>query len=149
MGYALATEAIHAGARVTLISGPVHLPPPERARMVSVTTARQMLDAALQHSADADVFIGVAAVADYRVADAAEQKIKKSAETMTLELVRNPDIISTVGTLEPRPLMVGFAAETQDVENYGRDKLLRKKLDLLFANNATATFSSDSIAATA
>lgn len=149
MGYALAAEAINAGARVTLISGPVHLSPPERAHHVPVMTARDMLDAALEHSASADVFIGVAAVADYRVADVAEQKIKKSAETLTLSLVRNADIIGTVAARSPRPFMVGFAAETHEVETHGQDKLLRKKLDMLFANNATATFNSDSIAATA
>src|SRR5690554_2419071 len=149
MGYALADEAVNAGARVTLISGPVHLSPPQRAHYIPVMTAQDMLDAALQHAADADVFIGVAAVADYRVADTAPQKIKKSSETLTLTLVRNPDIIGTLAARTPRPFIVGFAAETQDVENYGRDKLLRKKLDMLFANNATATFNSDSIAATA
>lgn len=149
MGYALAAEAIHAGARVTLISGPVHLTVPERAHYVPVLTARDMLEAALEHSASADVFIGVAAVADYRVADVAEQKIKKSADTLTLSLVRNPDIIGTLAARESRPFMVGFAAETHDVESHGQDKLLRKKLDMLFANDATATFNSDSIATTA
>lgn len=148
MGYALAAEAVNAGARVTLISGPVHLPTPDRVQRVSVTTAEEMLAAAQQHQ-HADVFIGVAAVADYRVADAAEQKIKKSSETLTLTLIRNPDIIGTLASQQPRPFMVGFAAETQDVQDYGRDKLLRKNLDMLFANNATDTFNSDSIAATA
>lgn len=149
MGYALAAEAINAGARVTLISGPVHLSVPERAHHVPVMSARDMLDAALEHSTSADIFIGVAAVADYHVADVAEQKIKKSADTLTLSLVRNPDIIGTLAAISPRPFMVGFAAETHEVESHGQDKLLRKKLDMLFANNATATFNSDSIAATA
>jgi phosphopantothenoylcysteine decarboxylase/phosphopantothenate--cysteine ligase len=149
MAYALATEAINAGARVTLISGPVNLPAPERATLVHVTTARQMLDASLASVQDADVFIGLAAVADYRVAESSEHKIKKNADTMQLTLIRNPDIIGTVAALEKRPFMVGFAAETRDIEEYGRDKLLRKKLDMLFANDATATFNSDAIAATA
>ena len=149
MAYALATEAIQLGARVTLISGPVTLAPPERAQVVNVVSARQMLDASLAAATETDVFIGVAAVADYRVAKQQPHKIKKNADTLQLELVRNPDIISTIAALETRPFMVGFAAETQQLLEHGEDKLKRKKLDLLFANDATATFNSDSIAATA
>jgi phosphopantothenoylcysteine decarboxylase/phosphopantothenate--cysteine ligase len=149
MAYALASEAINAGARVTLISGPVNLTAPDRARVIDVTTAQQMLEASLSSVHDADVFIGVAAVADYRVAESSDHKIKKHADTLQLTLIRNPDIIGTVAALEKRPFVVGFAAETRDIEDYGRDKLLRKNLDLLFANDATATFNSDSIAATA
>ncbi|WP_156412803.1 bifunctional phosphopantothenoylcysteine decarboxylase/phosphopantothenate--cysteine ligase CoaBC [Pseudohongiella spirulinae] len=149
MAYALATEAVQAGARVTLISGPVNLPAPDRVELVKVTTAQEMLDASLTAVADTDVFIGVAAVADYRVSESSDHKIKKTAETLQLTLVRNPDIIGTVAALPERPFVVGFAAETRDVVEYGRDKLKRKGLDLLFANDATATFNSDSIAATA
>src|SRR5690606_139921 len=98
---------------------------------------------------DCDVFIGVAAVADYRPLETLPQKLKKSAETMTLELVRNPDIIAAVAALEKRPLTVGFAAETENIEAFGQDKRERKKLDLLFANHATETMGSDSIQATA
>ncbi|MDH7944364.1 bifunctional phosphopantothenoylcysteine decarboxylase/phosphopantothenate--cysteine ligase CoaBC [Pseudohongiella sp. SYSU M77423] len=149
MAYALATEAIQLGASVTLISGPVTLTPPERAQLVNVVSAQQMLDASLAAAPETDVFIGVAAVADYRVAEQQPHKIKKNADTLQLELVRNPDIISTIAALETRPFMVGFAAETQQLLEHGEDKLKRKKLDLLFANDATATFNSDSIAATA
>jgi phosphopantothenoylcysteine decarboxylase / phosphopantothenate---cysteine ligase len=149
MAYALATEAVQAGAQVTLISGPVNLTAPDRVDLVKVTTAQEMLDASLTAVTDTDVFIGVAAVADYRVSESSDHKIKKTAETLQLTLVRNPDIIGTVAALPERPFVVGFAAETRDVVEYGRDKLKRKGLDLLFANDATATFNSDSIAATA
>ncbi|KKO08968.1 hypothetical protein LCGC14_0040870 [marine sediment metagenome] len=149
MGYALATEAVQAGARVTLISGPVNLPVPDRVHCIAVTTAQEMLDASLLSADNSDVFIGVAAVADYRVSDTSDHKIKKTADTLQLNLVRNPDIIGTLAALEKRPLMVGFAAETQHIEQFGREKLQRKNLDLLFANDATATFNSDDICATA
>lgn len=149
MGYALAEEAINAGARVTLISGPVRLPVPERVNCVQVTTAQEMLDASMNAADETDVFIGVAAVADYRPSDTSDHKIKKTADSLTITLVRNPDIIGTLAARPKRPLMVGFAAETQHIEQFGREKLQRKKLDLLFANDATATFNSDEICATA
>lgn len=149
MGYALAAQAAQAGALVTLISGPVHLSTPDRVTRVDVTSAGEMLEAALEHSRECDVFIGVAAVADYRPEHINNEKIKKSADTLDLHLVRNPDIISTISAGENPPFMVGFAAETSDVVNHGREKLQRKKLDILFANNATDTFNNDSVAATA
>jgi len=148
MGYALATQAAEAGAQVTLISGPVHLPTPDRVRRIDVVSAQDMLQASLAHS-QCDVFIGVAAVADYRPSDVSAEKIKKSADELTLHLIRNPDIISTIAAAGNPPFMVGFAAETSDIVGHGRDKLKRKKLDLLFANNASETFNSDSISATA
>ena len=149
MGYALAEEAANAGAQVILVSGPVHLPVPDRVDVVQVVSAQDMLDACLERVEHTDVFIGVAAVADYRPAATVTHKIKKSADTLQLDLVRNPDIIGTLAARSPRPLMVGFAAETNDVEAYGQEKLIRKKLDLLFANDATSTFGSDSVSATA
>jgi phosphopantothenoylcysteine decarboxylase / phosphopantothenate---cysteine ligase len=149
MGYALATEAVQAGARVTLISGPVRLEVPDRVHCVQVTTAQEMLQASQQAALQTDVFIGVAAVADYRIADVSAQKIKKLDETLQLTLVRNPDIIGTLAAMQNRPFMVGFAAETQQIEQNGREKLLRKNLDMLFANDASGTFNSDSITATA
>ncbi|HLT64076.1 MAG TPA: bifunctional phosphopantothenoylcysteine decarboxylase/phosphopantothenate--cysteine ligase CoaBC [Pseudohongiella sp.] len=149
MGYALAAEAAAAGARVTLVSGPVSLKSPDRVKTVNVTSAQEMLDACLQGIEETDIFIGVAAVADYRPAEVVDHKIKKSAETMTLTLVRNPDIIGTIAARPERPLVVGFAAETQDIQAYGEDKLVRKGLDMLFANEAVATFGSDEISATA
>jgi phosphopantothenoylcysteine decarboxylase/phosphopantothenate--cysteine ligase len=149
MGYALAAEAVQAGARVTLISGPVRLKVPDRVHFIGVTTAEEMLTASQQAAVSTDVFIGVAAVADYRPVDVSNIKIKKSADTLQLNLVRNPDIIGTLAKMVNRPLMVGFAAETHQIEKNGREKLLRKNLDMLFANDATATFNSDEISATA
>jgi phosphopantothenoylcysteine decarboxylase/phosphopantothenate--cysteine ligase len=108
-----------------------------------------MLDASLAEAPGCDIFIGVAAVADYRPASVAAQKLKKTAQSLKLELVRNPDIISTIASLEQRPFTVGFAAETEDVDANGASKLQRKKLDLLFANHATSTFGSDAITASA
>ncbi len=149
MAYALAAQAAQAGAHVSLISGPVNLATPDRVNRIDVISAEDMLAATLAHCTDCDIFIGVAAVADYRPAAVTQEKIKKSADKLTLELVRNPDIISTVAALAGRPFMVGFAAETHDLLVHGREKLTRKNLDMLFANDAGATFNSDSIAATA
>lgn len=149
MAYALATEASAAGAKVTLISGPVSLPIPDGVEVVHVTSAAEMLQATLQNIEAADVFIGVAAVADYRPEKSEPEKIKKSDQQMQLTLVKNPDIISEVAKLKQRPLVVGFAAETNNIVENGRKKLRAKKLDMLFANNATDTFNSDSISVTA
>ncbi|MBT7225326.1 MAG: bifunctional phosphopantothenoylcysteine decarboxylase/phosphopantothenate--cysteine ligase CoaBC [Gammaproteobacteria bacterium] len=149
MAYALAAEAVAAGAKVTLISGPVNLATPDSVKRIDVVSATQMLDATLENMGDCDVFIGVAAVADYRPAEVEVQKIKKSDEQMQLTLIKNPDIISEVAKLDRKPFVVGFAAETNDIVSNGKDKLTRKNLDMLFANNATETFNSDSISVTA
>ena len=145
MAFALATEAAAAGAQVTLISGPVHLTTPDRVSRIDVESAEQMLSAVMDHIEGADIFIGVAAVADYRPVTAEKQKIKKAKNDMTLTLVKNPDIISTVATLSPAPIVVGFAAETENIDVNGRDKLENKGLDLLFANQATETFNNDEV----
>jgi len=153
MGYALASEAAAAGARVTLISGPVGSCRDADDRVVGAVdchrVAQDMLQASLEAAKDCDIFIGVAAVADYRPESAQTNKIKKSAQVWHLSLVPNPDIISTVAALEERPFTVGFAAETQDIESFGLAKLQRKNLDLLFANEAVSTFGSDEISAVA
>ena len=149
MAYALAAEAVAAGAKVTLISGPVNLPTPKSVKRINVISAAQMLGATHEAMTNCDVFIGVAAVADYRPAEIERQKIKKSDEQMQLTLVKNPDIISEIAQLKEKPFVVGFAAETNDIVSNGRDKLKRKNLDMLFANNATETFNSDSIFVTA
>ncbi len=148
MAYALAAEAVAAGAKVTLISGPVSLPTPADVTRIDVVSADEMLAATLEHVGAADVFIGVAAVADYRPQTSAAEKIKKSADSMELKLVRNPDIISAVAALENKPFVVGFAAETEKLIEHGTDKLRKKNLDLLFANHATETFNSDAVAIT-
>ena len=149
MGFALAAEAAAAGAIVTLISGPVALQTPERVQRVDVISARDMLEASLAAAHNCDIFIGVAAVADYRPAAVETQKIKKSGEALSIALVPNPDIISSIAALENRPFTVGFAAETQNIESFALAKLQRKKLDMLFANDACATFGSDDISAIA
>jgi len=149
MAYALAAEAVAAGAKVTLISGPVNLPTPESVKRIDVISAAQMLGATHEAMTNCDVFIGVAAVADYRPVEIERQKIKKSNQQMQLKLVKNPDIISAIAQLKEKPFVVGFAAETNNIVSNGRDKLKRKNLDMLFANNATETFNSDSIFVTA
>lgn len=148
MAYALAAVAAELGARVTLISGPVALPTPEDVQRIDVISAEDMRQAVMTHITGADVFIGVAAVADYRPEAAVDSKIKKDADHLELKLVRNPDIISEVAALPARPMVVGFAAETENLLANGHAKLKRKNLDLLCANDATATFNSDSTAVT-
>lgn len=150
MAYALAAQAAALGAKVTLVSGPVNLAVPEHVTCKQVTSADEMLASVLESVRDCDVFVGVAAVADYRPVQVETKKIKKNDDSMILELVKNPDIISRVSQLDERPsLVVGFAAETEDIIKHGKQKLQRKGLDLLFANNATETFNSDAICVTA
>jgi phosphopantothenoylcysteine decarboxylase/phosphopantothenate--cysteine ligase len=134
MGYALAAAAVSAGADVTLVSGPVNLLAPAGAKLIPVETALQMYDAVTTHSRSADIYIGAAAVADYRPQTLAENKIKKDGETGSIALTKNPDIIAAVARLQPKPLVVGFAAETDDLENYAKHKLQSKSLDLIAAN---------------
>jgi len=135
MGFAIAAAAARRGARVTLIAGPVALDTPAGVARIDVETAREMRVAVLGTVPAADVLVAVAAVADYRVADVAPEKIKKSAERLTLELVRNPDILAEVAALDDRPFCVGFAAETDRVEAHAHGKLERKALDLIAANH--------------
>ncbi|WP_425591951.1 bifunctional phosphopantothenoylcysteine decarboxylase/phosphopantothenate--cysteine ligase CoaBC [Halomonas alimentaria] len=141
MGYALAEAAAALGARVKLISGPVALACPAGVECLEVETAREMHAAAQRLAPESDLFIGCAAVADYRAETAAEHKIKKveGEDALTLRLVKNPDIIAAVAALPEasRPLVVGFAAETRDVERYARDKLARKGLDMIIANDVS------------
>ncbi|MFB2662706.1 bifunctional phosphopantothenoylcysteine decarboxylase/phosphopantothenate--cysteine ligase CoaBC [Shewanella mangrovisoli] len=137
MGFALAKAAADMGAAVTLVSGPVNLATPEGVTRIDVESAQNMLDAVMDNVDKKDIFIGCAAVADYRVSDIADCKIKKSAEEMQLALVRNPDILATVASLANRPFVVGFAAETHDVEAYARDKLKRKNLNMIAANDVS------------
>ncbi len=134
MGYAVAEAFVDAGARVTLVSGPCQLPPPAVAGLKRVQTAREMLDAVLADIDDQDIFIAVAAVADYRPDSSCERKMKKSDAAMTLTLAPNPDILATVAARAERPFCVGFAAETNDVIDYARGKLEAKRLDLIAAN---------------
>lgn len=134
MGFAVAAAAAQAGARVTLVSGPVALRTPPGVERIDVESAAQMFDAVLSRARHAQIFIATAAVADYRAANRAVQKIKKTQDTLTLALARNPDILSTVAALDSGPFTVGFAAETHDVLRYAEDKRRRKGLDLIAAN---------------
>jgi len=146
MGYALAAAALQAGASVTLVSGPVSLAAPAGVKLIAVESAQQMQDAVMRQVGQCDIFIACAAVSDYRVAQEAEHKIKKSTQQMTLTLVPNADILATVSALERRPFCVGFAAETRDLEKYALDKLQRKNLDMIAANlvgSASGGFEAD------
>lgn len=133
-GYAVATALRDLGADVTLISGPVALPAPAGVTRVEVETAEQMLAATLQCAADADLLVAAAAVADYRMTDVAAHKIKKNSDTLSLALQRNPDILASVRAAQPGLFMVGFAAETERLAEHARDKLGRKHLNLIAAN---------------
>ncbi len=137
MGYALATAAQEAGAHVVLISGPVQLAAPDRIERIDVESAQQMLEAVEAQLPQADIFIGAAAVADYRPADLATQKIKKNNDEMNIHLIKNPDIIATVAAKPDKPFTVGFAAETQNVLAYARGKLEKKNLDMIIANDVS------------
>ncbi|GIU11548.1 MULTISPECIES: bifunctional phosphopantothenoylcysteine decarboxylase/phosphopantothenate--cysteine ligase CoaBC [unclassified Shewanella] len=147
MGFALAKAAAQMGAEVTLVAGPVNLATPAGVIRVDVESAQEMLDAVMPQVEKHQIFIGCAAVADYRIAEVADSKIKKSAEQMQLALVRNPDILASVASHVARPFTVGFAAETNDLEQYARGKLTRKKLDMIAANdvsNSAIGFNSNS-----
>jgi phosphopantothenoylcysteine decarboxylase/phosphopantothenate--cysteine ligase len=137
MGYALAIAAQELGATVTLISGPVNLLPPANVQTISVTSAQQMHDAVMQTTHNCDIFIGCAAVADYRIQHKTDQKIKKSEGELTLTFIKNPDIISEVANLAIAPFTLGFAAETQNLREYAIDKLQRKKLNMIAANDVS------------
>ena len=134
MGYAIACAAQLAGANVTLISGITALSPPENCRFIEVETAQAMHNAVFENINPCDIFIGAAAVADYRPIDVAQKKIKKKDDTLTITLQKNADILADVAATKNPPFTVGFAAETHDLEHYARDKLVRKKLDMIAAN---------------
>jgi len=151
MGYAIAHAALRAGAKVTLISGPVAISPPIGCQLIPIISAKEMHQQALKSAKECTTFIACAAVADYRVAKIAEQKIKKTNDAMQLELVKNHDIVADVASLTNKPFIVGFAAETQNVEHYARGKLMRKNLDLIAANDVAKSgqgFNSDNNALT-
>ena len=134
MGYAVAAAARDAGAEVVIVSGPVNLPAPDGVRRVCVETAEQMLAAVNEELAGTDVFIAAAAVSDYRPLQVSAEKIKKTSDSLLLALSRTPDILATVAAGDPRPFVVGFAAETQNVERNALAKLEGKRLDMIAAN---------------
>lgn len=143
MGYAIAQAALELGAQVTLVSGPTALARPVGAHIVDVTSAAQMFAAVQQHVSDCAIFIGVAAVADYRAAHVSEQKIKKRDAALTLELLPNPDILAFVANLPKPPFCVGFAAESENLYEYAEQKRRAKKLPLLVGNIAQHAIGSD------
>ncbi len=134
MGYALAEAAAASGANVLLISGPTHLSTPRNVQRIDIITADQMLQKVQENINECDIFISAAAVADYKIAAPAPQKIKKMHYEMTLNLIKNPDIVATISASKRRPFMVGFAAETENIIYHAKQKLLSKNLDLIFAN---------------
>ncbi|TXK85843.1 bifunctional phosphopantothenoylcysteine decarboxylase/phosphopantothenate--cysteine ligase CoaBC [Paenibacillus sp. N3.4] len=146
MGYAIAAEAVRMGAKVTLVSGPTALSAPEGVELIPVQSALDMREAVLSRLDTHDLIIKAAAVADYRPASIAKQKIKKKSDAMTLELVKNPDILQEIGTLKTHQFVIGFAAETERLDEHAMDKLKRKNCDFVVGNDvsqAGAGFSGD------
>jgi phosphopantothenoylcysteine decarboxylase / phosphopantothenate---cysteine ligase len=143
MGYALAKIASNMGAEVTLVTGVSALMPPKHASSIVTKSADSMYQAVMQHISDQDIFIGVAAVADYSPVETSTQKIKKSEDTLTLQLKRNKDILADVANLPHAPFCVGFAAESENIIEYAKQKRLSKKLPLIVANEVTSAMGSD------
>ena len=143
MGYAVAQAAIDAGANVTLISGKTNLNPPARARFISIISAQDMFDAVINEVDHSDIFISVAAVADFKVRNPSEHKIKKSQQKLSIEFDETPDILKSVASRKNRPFCVGFAAESQNVEEYARKKRIEKGIPLIAANLVTEALNSD------
>ena len=137
MGYAIASAAQEAGANVTLISGPSHLQPTEGLTFIAVESAREMQQAVLSTMNNCHIYISAAAISDYRVENIATQKIKKTEETLTLQLTKNDDIISAVAEHKTRPYVVGFAAETENLIENAKQKLRTKNLDMIVANDVS------------
>lgn len=138
MGYAIAEAASHRGARVVLVSGPVNLPEPHGVETIQVASAMEMHQAVMAEAEHADIIIKAAAVADFRPTTCCEQKVKKgSSETMMVELQRNPDILAELGEKKGSRILIGFAAETEELLKNAREKLTRKNLDMIVANDVT------------
>ena len=147
MGYELASAMLDAGANITLISGPTALLPPAGVNCIDITSAQEMADVAMANITSCDIFIGVAAVADYRPVSTSKQKIKKDADSLTIELVRNPDILAMVAAADKAPFTVGFAAETQSLTANAQKKLSAKGINMIAANPVSgenSAFNSDS-----
>ena len=152
MGFALAEAACEAGARVTLISGPVHLATPERITRIDVVSANDMYTASMEQGKNADIFIATAAVADYRPSKPELEKIKKSDDFVAIHLTKNPDIVAKIAQLKPKPFTVGFAAETHNLIEHAEKKITTKNLDMIIANDVSRKdigFNSDDNAVTA
>lgn len=137
MGYALAQAALSMGAKVTLVSGETNLTPPKGAKFIKALTANEMLESVLKEVSQCHIFIGVAAVADWRVESLSKSKIKEKKNSFSLNLVPNPDIIATVANQSPRPFVVGFSAETENLREEAQKKRIRKKMDIILANDVS------------
>ncbi|MCG8380117.1 MAG: bifunctional phosphopantothenoylcysteine decarboxylase/phosphopantothenate--cysteine ligase CoaBC [Proteobacteria bacterium] len=144
MGYAIANAAIEAGADVTVISGPVNISSPDRAGIKTVVSANEMHKEVMKSINNIDIFIATAAVADYRLTNISEQKIKKSSDILELSLTKNPDILTEVAALNNAPFTVGFAAETENLEENAQEKLKLKNLDMIAANRVGDNIGFDS-----
>jgi phosphopantothenoylcysteine decarboxylase/phosphopantothenate--cysteine ligase len=134
MGFAVAAAAAEAGASVSLVAGPVSLPTPIGVQRIDVETSEQMYEAAMARAGTAGIYVGAAAISDYRAASIRPHKIKKRTDTLALELVKSPDLLAAIAALDPGPFTVGFAAETQRLEEYARAKLTGKHLDMIVGN---------------
>jgi len=134
MGYAIANAAQRAGADVTLVTGPVTIPAPSNVKLIKVETALDMFAAVCQEATLCDIYIGAAAVADFRPLQSQDHKIKKQHQSHSIDLIQNPDIIAHVAGMPQKPFVVGFAAETDDLDNYAQNKLRSKNLDMIAAN---------------
>jgi phosphopantothenoylcysteine decarboxylase/phosphopantothenate--cysteine ligase len=134
MGFAVARAAADAGADVTLIAGPVSLPTPPGVERINVETALEMFDAAMIRISEKDIYIGAAAISDYRPESVPSQKIKKHNDKFILEMAKSPDLLASIAALDVPPFTVGFAAETEKLEEHAMSKLERKKLDMIVAN---------------
>jgi phosphopantothenoylcysteine decarboxylase/phosphopantothenate--cysteine ligase len=145
MGFAVARAALEAGADVTLISGPTALKPPRDAEFIPIVGTQEMLAAVENAADDSDIFISVAAVADYYVLNPSEPKIKKDAHILTLELAPNPDILASISSREKPPFCVGFAAESESLEEYAEIKRRRKHLPLMVANDVKEAVGADAV----
>jgi len=137
MGYAIAVKARHRGAKVILVSGPTSLPVPRGVRFASVSSAVEMRDAVMVHLPEATIVIKAAAVADYRPAMRSESKIKKKAGPLTISLERNPDIIAEIGKKKGKRILVGFAMESENLVDYATEKMVKKNMDFIVANDLT------------
>lgn len=137
MGYALAEEAVKLGADVILVSGPVSLAPPARVKVLQVESAQQMYETVLAHFPETDIIIKTAAVADYRPKSVASQKLKKKTDTLVIELKKTVDILAELGKRKNQQFLVGFAAETENIEENAKEKLRKKNLDLIVVNDVT------------
>lgn len=145
MGYAIAQRAIDRGAKVILVSGPVSIAVPHGAEVIATRSALSMHEAVMARRDQADVIVMTAAVADYRPTHVADDKIKKTGDTLSIELIKNPDILAELGAARTskHPVLIGFAMETRDVVSYARGKLAQKKADLIVANHAEVGFGGD------